>query len=63
MAGPVFIAIAEQVLPYLGVAHDVPPLEATPQRHIAAVDAVEEGTLLVLLLYMLERVAEVVIQP
>ncbi|MGN6593504.1 MAG: penicillin-binding protein [Terriglobales bacterium] len=43
VAGPVFKAIAEQVLPYLGVAHDVPPREASPQRHIAAVDAVEES--------------------
>jgi cell division protein FtsI (penicillin-binding protein 3) len=43
VAGPVFKAIAEQVLPFLGVAHDVPAREAAPQRHIAAVDAVEES--------------------
>jgi cell division protein FtsI (penicillin-binding protein 3) len=43
VAGPVFKAIAEQVLPYLGVAHDVPPREVEPPRRIAAVDAVEES--------------------
>jgi cell division protein FtsI/penicillin-binding protein 2 len=43
VAGPVFQAIAERVLPYLGVAHDV-PLEARPAPiRIAARDAVEES--------------------
>lgn len=43
VAGPVFKAIAEQVLPYLGVPHDVPPRDAAPDRRVAAVDAVEES--------------------
>ena len=42
-AGPVFKAIAERVLPYLGVPHDI-PVEAQPAPiHIAAADAHEES--------------------
>ncbi len=43
VAGPVFKAIAERVLPYLGVPHDV-PLQVHPAPiRIAAADAVEES--------------------
>ncbi len=43
VAGPVFKAIAERVLPYLGVPHDVPlQVQPAPIR-IAAADAVEES--------------------
>lgn len=46
-AGPIFKAIAEQVLPYLGVAQDVPPrygtiAQSSPQR-LSPLDAVEES--------------------
>ena len=42
-AGPVFKAIAERALPYLGVAHDVPVLANPAAPSIAAQDAVEES--------------------
>ncbi|MGH9482180.1 MAG: penicillin-binding transpeptidase domain-containing protein, partial [Terriglobales bacterium] len=42
-AGPVFKAIADQVLPYLGVAHDIPVQAQPAPIRIAAADAVEES--------------------
>jgi cell division protein FtsI/penicillin-binding protein 2 len=43
VAGPVFKAIAERVLPYLGVPHDVPLQTQPAPIRIAASDAVEES--------------------
>lgn len=42
-AGPVFKHIAERVLPYLGVPHDVPMVTTPENIHIAAADATEES--------------------
>lgn len=42
-AGPVFKHIAERVLPYLGVPHDIPTVTAPPNLRIATSDAVEES--------------------
>lgn len=42
-AGPVFKGIAERVLPYLGVPHDIPVQAARAPVRIAAVDAHEDS--------------------
>jgi len=42
-AGPVFKAIAERALPYLGVPHDIPSKALPPAIHVAAVDATEDS--------------------
>ncbi len=43
VAGPVFKEIAERVLPYLGVPHDIPVVAEPAPVHIAAADAQEES--------------------